>query len=211
MAKTLAEYLYKYTPSAQRYADILASGMIVAPRADKENRMLEIKASFPTIVEKRELYALEDEIKAAYALNSIRILPSYPAEQFTKSYMPSVLLETERVGTVSKGFFNYADIQINDSRITIEIPFGMGGIGLLETAQTAAVISGVIKSEFGIDMHVDIRASQNAEYVESIHRSVFEEDLRRMDANIATALARQTIARQTRRHPPHPCPSACPW
>ena len=69
MAKTLAEYLYKYTPSAQRYADILASGMIVAPRADKENRMLEIKASFPTIVEKRELYALEDEIKAAYALN----------------------------------------------------------------------------------------------------------------------------------------------
>ena len=189
MAKTLAEYLYKYTPSAQRYADILASGVIVAPRVDQENRMLEIKASFPTIVDKRELYALEGEIMAAYALHSMRILPCYPAEQFSKSYMPSVLLETERVGTVSKGFFNYADIQINGDNITIEIPFGMGGIGLLETAQTAAVIAGVIKSEFDLDMHVEIRASQNAEYVESIHRSVFEEDLRRMDANVATALA----------------------
>ena len=189
MAKTLAEYLYKYTPSAQRYADILASGVIVAPRVDQENRMLEIKASFPTIVDKRELYALEGEIMAAYALHSMRILPCYPAEQFSKSYMPSVLLETERVGTVSKGFFNYADIQINGDRIAIEIPFGMGGIGLLETAQTAAVIAGVIKSEFDLDMHVEIRASPNAEYVESIHRSVFEEDLRRMDANVATALA----------------------
>ena len=194
MAKTLAEYLHKYAPTSQQYADILASGEIIQPRADKELRMLEIDVAFGSIVEKKHLYTIESEIAATYTLNSVRILPHYPSELFTKSYMQSVLLETERVGTVSKGFFNYADIQINDGEIVIEIPFGTGGIGLLETAQTASVIAGIIKSEFDLDFKVDIRTSKNAEYVESLHRSVFEEDLRRMDANIALAMQNEAAA-----------------
>ena len=206
MPKTLAEYLYKYTPSPQ-YVSILASGEVANIRADKELRMLEVGAVFPAIVEKKDLYAIEQEISAAYTLNSVRILPHYPSELFTKSYMKSVLLETERVGTVSKGFFNYAEIEINGSDITIEIPFGMGGIGLLEAAQTASVISGIIKSEFDLDFKVDIRASDNAEYVESLHRSVFEEDLRRMDANIAMAMKNEAEVAQHRGAPQEAAPA----
>ncbi len=194
MAKTLAEYLNRYVPSSKQFADILSAGEIIQPRADKERRMLEIDASFDTIVEKKTLYAIEAEVAAAYALNSLRILPRYPSECFTKAYMTSVLLETERVGTVSKGFFSYADIQINGGEITIEIPFGMGGIGLLETAQTADVIARIIKSEFNLDFKVEIKSSENAEYVESLHRSVFEEDLRRLDANIMVALQNEAAA-----------------
>ena len=196
MAKTLAEYLYKYTPSSSEYADILAGGEVVNPRADKELRMLEVGASFKAIVDKKHLYAIEQEIAATYTLSSVKILPHYPSELFSKSYMKSVLLETERVGTVSKGFFNYADISVNEEakEIAIEIPFGMGGIGILETAQTASVISGIIKSEFDIDYKVDIKTSQNSEYVESLHRSVFEEDLRRLDANIAAAMQNEAAA-----------------
>ena len=163
MAKTLAEYLNKYVPSSKQFADILASGEILKARADRELRMLEIDASFDSIVEKKTLYALEAEVAGAYAINSARILPKYPSQLFTKAYMNSVLLETERVGTVSKGFFNYADIQINGGEITIEIPFGMGGIGLLETAQTADVIAKIIKSEFDLDFKVSIKTSENAE------------------------------------------------
>ncbi len=199
MAKTLAEYLHKYQPLQDRYAAILGEGEIFAPRADKELRMLEVHAAFAEIVDKRDLYAIESEVAAAYALHSVRILPRYPAELFNKAYMPAILQETERVGTVSRGFFNYADIQMDGEHITIEIPFGMGGIGLLEAAQTASVIAGVIKSEFGLERHVDIRTSENAEYVESIHRSVFEEDLRRMDTSIAQALAN---AENERHHAP---------
>jgi len=201
MAKTLAEYLYKYTPSAERYAEILSIGTVAGVRADKEKRMLEIDADFPKVFEKADLYAAEREIAEAYSLNSVRILPRYPSELFSKAYMTAVLLETERVGTVSKGFFNYADIAINDGVITIEIPFGMGGIGILETAQTAAVIAGIIKSEFSLDFKVDIKTSENKEYVESLHRSVFEEDFRRMDANIAAALQNEATGRENRSAP----------
>ncbi|MBQ4556634.1 MAG: PolC-type DNA polymerase III [Clostridia bacterium] len=208
MAKTLSEYLYKYTPSCQQYADILSAGEITTVRADKELRMLEVGAAFKALVEKKDLYAVEREIAAAYALNSVRVLPHYPSSLFTKSYMNSVLLETERVGTVSKGFFNYADIQINDGEIVIEIPFGMGGIGLLETAQTAAVIAGIIKSEFELDFKVDIRANENAEYVASLHRSAFEEDLRRIDANIALALQNEAAAAPHRDAPSEGAPVA---
>ena len=199
MAKTLAEYLHKYQPSNDRFAAILSEGEIFSPRADKALRMLEVHATFAGLVDKRDLYAIEAEVAAAYALHSVRIFPRYPAALFSREYMPSVLLETERVGTVSRGFFNYADIRMEGDDITIEIPFGMGGIGLLTAAQTASVIAGVIKSEFGLDKHVDIRTSENAEYVESVHRSVFEEDLRRMDTSIAQALAN---AENERHHAP---------
>ncbi len=196
MAKTLAEYLYKYTPTAERYAEILAAGEVASVRADRENRMLEIGADFKTVYEKSDLYALEAEIAAAYNLTSVRILPHYPSNLFTKAYMSAVLLETERVGTVSKGFFNYADISVNGDSIIIEIPFGMGGIGILETAKTASVIAGIIKSEFSLDFKVDIKTNGNTEYVESLHRSVFEEDLRRMDADIKLAMQNEAAGVQ---------------
>ena len=102
MAKTILEYFPKYAPD-ERVRALLLSAENVSLRADRERRMAELSASFPQIIDKKELYAIEGEIAAAHALSSVRILPHYPAALFTKDYMQSVLLETERVGTVSKG------------------------------------------------------------------------------------------------------------
>ena len=199
MAKTLAEYLYKYAPTSQRFADILTAAVIAAPpRVDKEKRMLEVSAAIPFIVEKRELYELEKEIMTAYALSSVRILPRYPSNLFSRAYINEVLVETERIGTVSRGFFNYADIELSDNKIVINIPFGAGGVGMLENARTASVISQIIKSEFDIDMQVEILANDNQDYVESVRNSVFEEGFRKIDADIAYALANENQPRYER-------------
>ena len=128
MAKTILEIFEKYTPSARERA-LLDTAANISLRADKALRMAEIRADFPALVDKKELYAIEGGIAAAYRLHSMRILPHYPAELFDKAYIPAVLLETERVGTVSKGFFGYADVRVGDRKIEIGIPFGMGGIG----------------------------------------------------------------------------------
>ena len=137
MAKTILEIFEKYTPSERERAWLDAATQ-VSLRADKTLRMAEIRADFPALVDKKELYAVEGGIAAAYRLNSVRILPHYSAELFDKAYIPAVLLETERVGTVSKGFFGYADVRVGDGKIEIGIPFGMGGIGILDAAHTAA-------------------------------------------------------------------------
>ena len=103
--------------------------------------------------------------------------------------MTEVLTETERVGTVSRGFFHYADIEVSESCIRIRVPFGAGGIGILDMARTADVIAGIIKSEFSLDFKVEILSSEDPAYIESVRKNVFEGDFRRLDADIARALA----------------------
>ena len=187
MAKTILEIFEKYTPSARERA-LLDTAANISLRADKALRMAEIRADFPALVDKKELYAIEGGIAAAYRLNSMRILPHYPAELFDKAYIPAVLLETERVGTVSKGFFGYADVRVGDGKIEIGIPFGMGGIGILDAAHTADVIAGIIRSEFGLDYKVEIKEGDTAD-VQSMRRQIFDDELRRMDDDVRRALA----------------------
>ncbi len=198
MAKSLAEYFPAYTPSSENRAAVMKCAQEVSLRVDRERRMVEVRAFFPDIVEKSLLYALEGELAAAHTLNSVRILPRYPAEKFNKSYMTEVLNETERVGTVSRGFFHYADIEIAETRIRIGVPFGAGGIGILDMARTADVIAGIIKSEFALDFKVEIHSSEDPAYIESVRKTVFENDYRRLDADIARALAAEQQA------PPEP-------
>ena len=199
MAKTILEIFEKYTPSARERA-LLDTAANISLRADKALRMAEIRADFPALVDKKELYAIEGGIAAAYRLHSMRILPHYPAELFDKAYIPAVLLETERVGTVSKGFFGYADVRVGDGKIEIGIPFGMGGIGILDAAHTADVIAGIIRSEFGLDYKVEIKEGDTAD-VQSMRRQIFDDELRRMDDDVRRALAAE-------RTMPHKAPAA---
>ena len=199
MGKTILEIFEKYTPSARERA-WLDTATAVSLRADRTLRMAEVRADFPALIDKRELYATESGIAAAYQLSSVRILPHYPGELFDKSYMPAVLLETERVGTVSKGFFGYADVRVGDGRIEIGIPFGMGGIGILDAAHTADVIAGIIKSEFGLVYKVEIKEGDAAE-VQTMRRQIFDDELRRMDDDVRRALAAE-------RSMPRPAPAA---
>ena len=180
MGKTLAEYLHKYKPSSEKFASILSSGRILDLRADKERRFMEIRADFDAIVPKKDLYALEDEISAQFSLCGFRIFPHYPSALFSKDYLPSVLAETERIGRVAHGFFGFSEISVDGDAITVEIPFGFGGISLLEMAQTARVIENIIKSEFDVDKKVSIVSGGTEESRAAIHRSIFEPEFQRM-------------------------------
>ena len=72
--RSLLQILKKYEPG-MRNREILCSAFSHTVRADKEKRMLEISAHFPTPIEKHELYRLENEICEAYELAMVRILP----------------------------------------------------------------------------------------------------------------------------------------
>ena len=147
--KNFLEIFAKYQPSNE-YADILLSAENIRSRADKANRILEVRADFLHIVPKKTLYAIEAGIREAYNLNIVKILPHYPAELFDYDYIPEILLETEQIGIVARGFFSDYDYKLDkaNNSIVIEIPFGMGGIGLLEDANTPRVIENIISSEF---------------------------------------------------------------
>ena len=160
--KTLKELLTKYVPN-EDYLGILTTGVANKTRVDKDKRILEVFASFPNLIKKETLYALEQEVAEAYSLAHFKIFPQYPKELFSEKYVPQILTETERVGVVARGFFSSYKYELSDGTLTVRIPFTE--IGLLEDANTAAVIENIIFSEFSLKIKVrlenDIFGAEN--------------------------------------------------
>jgi hypothetical protein len=144
--KKLRDLLNKYLAPSE-FEDILDDGIVLRSRIDKEKRFLEVTASFSSIVPKYKLYELESQVSEVYKLNNFKILPHYPSELFSASYIPEILREAERVGIVAKGFFSDYDYDLTDSILNIHIPFSKNGVMLLENAATPNVIEKIIASE----------------------------------------------------------------
>ena len=175
--KTLIEILKRYEPD-ERTSRLLLLAEDTVVRADKDSKLLEIKARFPKIIEKKTLYRIEDEIRAAYQLNSVRILPNYDSGLFSQSYLPEILLETERVGTVARGFFDDYEATLEGKEIKISIPMLQNGVDFMYDAKTPAVIEGIIRSEFGADYHVTIERGNTNNYFDPVEKRLQEIDKR---------------------------------
>ncbi|MBQ9778770.1 MAG: PHP domain-containing protein, partial [Clostridia bacterium] len=154
MAKTLLEIFSKYTPS-ERDREWLLTASDIRLRAEKERRMIEISAAFPSLIKKETIYAVEAEIGKAYELNLVRILPRYPGDLFDEEYIPELLEETQRVGVVARGFFHMYNARLEGDLLTIEMPYADRSLLLMEVGNTHQVIEGIVRSEFGLSIHVE--------------------------------------------------------
>jgi hypothetical protein len=76
---------------------------------------MQVSVDFPSIVSKEELYHIESEIRKAYQLNMVKIMPHYPAALFDSSYIPELMKETEVVGIVARGFFEKYRFNLEDN------------------------------------------------------------------------------------------------
>ena len=184
MAKSFLQIFHKYKAD-ESSTSILEKATNIKLMADTEQRIIQVSADFPELINKAKLYSIEDAITKAYELNMVKILPHYPAELFSDSYLSEILKETENIGIVAKGFFSKYRFNLEDNNLTIELPFSESGVGLLYDAQTPKVIQGIILSEFGLNVKVDIvhtsdelfLASNNslAQYIEDFDKRMAEE------------------------------------
>ncbi len=185
--RTLLEIFKKYEPG-ERAREILLSARDYTIRIEREQKLVEVSACFPTLLPKRELYRIEEEIRLAHEVNSVRILPRYDAALLTKDYVPQLVQELVRVGVVSRGFFDsYRLIDMTEDTLVLEIPFSDGGIELLGRAKTPEILSDIIRREFGRAYRVEIRRGER-----------FEEDyaaFERSNAEYIASLAREAEAR----------------
>ncbi len=179
--KKLTEILKKYEPD-ERCRNLLLTATDIRVRADKDAKMLEIKAHFPKIIDKKVLYRIEDEIRETYKLSSVRLLPSYDSSLFTENYFPQVLLETEKVGIVARGFFSDYECRFDGNEITIAIPFSPDGVSFVCDAKTPRIIENIIKSEFSLTYHVTLKNTENYASAIDPAKKRFEEYERRYAA-----------------------------
>ncbi|MBQ8207859.1 MAG: PolC-type DNA polymerase III [Clostridia bacterium] len=183
--KKLTEILKRYEPD-DRSRRLLEEAYDFSVRADKDAKMLEIKAHFPRIIDKKVIYRIEEEIRETYSLSSVRLLPIYDPSLFSYDYLPQILLETERVGIVARGFFSDYESSMNGNEILIRIPFSPGGVAFVCDAKTPRIIENIIKSEFGLIYHVTLDNSAN--YMDYVNPA--EERLREYEMRYAAREAR---------------------
>jgi len=204
--RSLSDIFKKVAPELTgKSRDIFDEAENVTVKISREQRIAEVGCSLPKLYKKKYIYALENQIKAAYELSQMRILTHYKPEMFTTDYMDDILLETARVGVVCSGFFDQYEIEKDGDKITISIPFTKGGITLLNLAQTARVIEGIIMSEFGIHFDVSIVQSRNAEeqYAQFMARQL--EKLNSAAVSISEEYERMEAARSLEQSmPPQP-------
>lgn len=158
--KTVLEILNKYVPDPSAEA-ILERAKDPVILADKENRVLQMELTFPDLVEKDELYRIEEAVAQAYRLSYVKFLPHYPPELFSAEYVPELLKETERVGVVARGFFSDYRYELVEDRLTVRIPFSEAGIQLIRDARTPNLMEKILYSEFGLDIRVSIEIRED--------------------------------------------------
>ncbi len=172
--RTLCERFSRYAPDGEAKR-ILLSALDYSLKMLKEERIIEARVSFPEIVSKSELYRIERDIKAAYDLAVMKILPSYPKEAFSLSYLPEIFREAVNFGGVAHGFFEDYTANFKDEKtINIEIPFCRGGLDMLSGAKTAEIVKNIINSEFSLGVEVVI--SQRADYMAVAEKRQKEKD-----------------------------------
>lgn len=150
MARTLLDLFDKYNPTNSERG-ILERATLAGPiRAEKELRILEVKAWFPMLIPKKVLFELENSIAAAYRLKEVRIFPVYDARLFSNEYFSEVLLEAKRRDIISENFLKNCTWEFDGETITVHTGYGDGGVILINISNTASKISEIISSEFGI-------------------------------------------------------------
>ena len=166
--------LFKIEPGpAER--EFLLSVRSYGKRGDKEKGFYEFRVELEKVFPKKVIYSVERKIVEAYGdrgIKYVRILPHYPSELFSPDYLPEVIEEAKRIGIVTNGFFDHYETTFGDSEVEIFLPFGDGGISLLDLAETAKLFSSIIKSEFSVDYGVKI--SKRSDYEDFYNR--FEAD-----------------------------------
>jgi len=197
MSKTFLQIFEKYKAD-EHSARILNQAQNIKIQADKENRILQASADFPALIEKDKLYRIEREIAKAYSLNWVKIMPHYPSNLFDSDYVPEILKETENVGIVARGFFSKYRFNLENNTLTVEIPFDENGVRLLYDARTPSVMQGIILSEFGINVRVNVvhtsdeifLASNNSleKYIEDFDKRMAAEE-KAYEARMASRLS----------------------
>ena len=175
---------------AQRAA--LANARDIKRAVNKEERIVRVTLSFPAIVSKDILYSIERGILEAYDLKSVFLLPRYPVECFTYDYFSEILREAERVNIVSRGFFDNCTYQIEENRISVFLPYGAGGIGLLERARIIDTLQSILKSEFGLDYDVALVQTKSDE---DVRRDYMADQRRRIDEMMRGGFAKPSPAK----------------
>ena len=182
MSKNLIQLFNKYTATGAR-RDWMGSAEIISTRADKERRIVEVSAAFPTVIPKDELFSAENDIREAYQLNAVKILPKYPVNSFDDRYIPEIFKEAANVRIEVRCFFDGCNYTLEGDHLTVTVCHPAESVKFIDNSNTPTLIENIIMSEFGRKISVEILpGASELRYDDSYYR-----ELERIDVGLFAA------------------------
>ena len=177
--KTLRELFKQYTPTEEIGAFFDSVKEYQVRKSKRRADFFEIDIPLNKTVSKTLLYEAEDDIRRAYdGKYLVRFVPKYPASLFSYDYIPQIIVETEKIGEITKGFFIGCDYTLKSDCLEFSIPFNSNGIDFLTAGKVQRTIEDIIFNEFSIKMSVVIKEMDDyVPYFETEEHKQFIEEL----------------------------------
>ncbi|MDO5560515.1 MAG: PolC-type DNA polymerase III [Oscillospiraceae bacterium] len=128
---------------------------------------------FTQLVDYESLLSFEKNLMAGLKMEKINILCFYPSELFSLDYFPVLRSKLKRKLSVVNGFLDECDVSMEGDTIIIDLK--TGGYELLMKANFCRELSDLIKSEFSIDVRVELRGELTVAAED--HEKMIEETL----------------------------------
>ena len=178
--KTFFDIFKRYAPTAEKRAALADAVFVRNPKKIMgDEKSWELELNFPRHVDAELLYEIADECRELYEMRVIRILPHFPPSEFSLARFPEISAEAALCGAVTLGFFRGARVSDDGTTITVSIPFDDAGVSFVKTANTEQLLSGILRSRYGVERRFVIEQSGNTAVYRAELEKRREEALRR--------------------------------
>ena len=182
--KNFGEFFRPYINIAGLPPEV-CGGQISSLKIDATNRIMTALVAFPSLVERRVLYDVENSIVSCRELRLSKafVNPKFPEECFSLSYFPSLVLELKRREASVNGSLKDAAARFENGQLIVTLSHG--GAEILLSRHVDRLLSQIIEEEFGISCPVRFDGtvavdSSSPVYIEKVQKR--EETLKRKAA-----------------------------
>ncbi|MDE6124663.1 MAG: PolC-type DNA polymerase III, partial [Eubacterium sp.] len=164
------DYLGAYVENYQ--LSCLGGGEILRFAVKKEDRELLVVLKLAELVPYCEIVNAENSIKEKMGLKKVLIKPRYMSELFETAYFSSVIDYVRRKTSAANGFFENADVELNDN--TLKISLKKGGLDILKTQKVDEEIENAVLDMFGLSLKVELIETEAFDIEKAVKAAIAE-------------------------------------
>lgn len=142
------------------FSNALLNGKVLAYNIDSQTRVLSVILNFNAFVGYRELYAFKEELKQGLKLSDVKTQSKFASHCFDKTVVFDICDELKSKNIVINGYFNDADILLNENKVHIFLKYG--GIEAINSSNFDKNFKYIAKTRFGVDIDVEFGGILNS-------------------------------------------------
>jgi len=160
--KTFFEVFTRYKTTEEKTA-LIERATRAAFRYSREPLRVEVELWFDRHEDAGIIYEIEDECKTLYGVESFKIFPHFPPEEFDLAKMNEIAAEAALCGAVTHGFFSNSLYDDDGEVIVVNIPFNSNGIDFVRRASTEELLEKILLNRYSVKRKFVIESGANAE------------------------------------------------